>query len=217
MARGVVVAICLLVCPALMWATARAGLSRWHSASYAREYSLGAAERAVRLSPHDPAAHYFRAELLAANRRNDEASEGFQRAAALRPRAYFLWLRLGLVRETGGDLPGALAAIREGVRLAPFYAEPRWILGGALLRAGERERAFAEVSRAVASDPKFPPQALEMLWEASGGDAGEMARGISPQSAAARDALARFFVERGATTAAAALLRQASNAADGER
>jgi tetratricopeptide (TPR) repeat protein len=185
--------------------------------SHAREYSLGSAERAVRLSPHDPAARYFRAELLAANRRNGEASEEFQRAVVLRPRAYFLWLRLGLVRETGGDQPGALAALEEGVRLAPFYAEPRWILGGALLRAGERERAFAEISRAVASDPAFPPQALEMLWEATGGDASEMARGISPQTAVARDALARFFVDRGATAAAAALHRQAGNAAGSER
>lgn len=215
LARVVVVAICLFVCPALMWATARAGLSRWYSVSRAREYSLGSAERAVRFSPHDPAARYFRAELLAANRLNGEASEEFRRAAALRPRAYFLWLRLGLVRETGGDVPGALAALQEGVRLAPFYAEPRWTFGGALLRAGERERAFAEISRAVASDPKFPPQTLEMLWEASGGDACEMARGLSPQSAAARDALARFFVDHGATNAAAALLRQAGD--DGAR
>jgi tetratricopeptide (TPR) repeat protein len=194
-----------------MWATARAGLSRWYSVSHTREYSLRSAERAIRLSPHDPAARYFRAELLVASRRNGEASEEFRRAAALRPRAYFLWLRLGLVRESGGDSAGALAALQEGVRLAPFYAEPRWIFAGALLRAGERERAFEEVSRAVASDPKFPPQALEMLWEASGGDAGEMARGISPRSALARDALARFFVDRGATTAAAALLRQAGD------
>lgn len=100
------------------------------------------------------------------------------------------------------------------MRLAPFYAELRWVLGGALPRAGERERAFAELSRAVASEPAFPPQALELLWEASGGDAGAMARAISPQSAAARMALAHFFVERGATTAAAALLRQAGNDPD---
>jgi hypothetical protein len=185
--------------------------------SRAREYSLRSAERAIRLSPHDPAARYLRAELLVAGRRNGEASEEFRRAVTLRPRAYFLWLRLGLVRETGGDVPGALAALREGVRLAPFYAEPRWILGGALLRAGERERAFAEVARALASDPKFPPQTLEMLWEASGGDADELARAISPQSAAVRVALARFFAERGATTAAAALLRQAGSDAGEER
>jgi tetratricopeptide (TPR) repeat protein len=200
-----------------MWATARAGLSRWHSLSHAREYSLRSAERAVSLSPHDPTARYFRAELLAASRSNGEASEEFRRAVALRPRAHFLWIRLGLTRETGGDLPGALAAFEEAVRLAPFYAEPRWVLGGALLRAGERGRAFAQFSRAVASSPEFPPQALELLWEASAGDAGEMARAISPQSAAVRVALARFFIERGATTAAAVLLRQAGNDADRER
>jgi tetratricopeptide (TPR) repeat protein len=185
--------------------------------AHAHEYSLRLAERAIHLSPHDPTARSFRAELLLANRRNDEALEELNRAAALRPRSYSLWLRLGLVREDGGDLPGALAAFQEGVRLAPFYAEPRWALGGALLRAGERERAFEEFSRAVASDPAFMPKALELLWEASGFDAGAMARAISPQSAAARTALAHFFVERGAATAAAALLRQAGNANEEER
>jgi O-antigen ligase len=216
-ARAAVVALCLLYCPALMWTTARAGLSRWYSVGRAHEYSPRLAERAIRLSPHDPTARYFHAELLLARRRNDEALEEFQRAAALCPQAYVLWLRLGVLRETGGDLPGARAALQEGVRLAPFYAEPRWVLGGALLRAGERERAFEEFSRAVASDPAFPPQALELFWEASGGDADAMARAISPQSAAARTALAHFFVERGEATAAAALLRQAGNDANQER
>jgi O-antigen ligase/tetratricopeptide (TPR) repeat protein len=215
--RAAVVALCLLCCPALIWATARAGLSRWYSVAHAHEYSLRLAERAIHLSPHDPTARYFRAELLLARRKNDEALEELQRAAALRPQSYSLWIRLGLVREDGGDLPGALAAFREGVRLAPFYAEPRWALGGALLRAGERERAFEEFSLAVASDPAFPPKALELLWEASGFDAGAMARAVSPQSAAARTALAHFFIERGAANAAAALLRQAGNDADEER
>lgn len=215
--RAAVVALCLLCCPALIWATARAGLSRWYSVAHAHDYSLRLAEQAIRLSPHDPTARSFRAELLLANRRNDEALEELYRAAALRPRSYSLWLKLGLVREAGGDLPGAMAAFQEGVRLAPFYAEPRWALGGALLRAGERERAFEEFSRAVASDPAFPPKALELLWEASGFDAGAMVRAVSPQSAAARTALARFFVERGAATEAAALLRQAGNDADKER
>ncbi|HEX8557494.1 MAG TPA: O-antigen ligase family protein [Pyrinomonadaceae bacterium] len=214
--RAAFVALCLLCCIALTWATARAGLARWYSASSLSENSLGSAERAIRLSPDDPTPRYVRAELLFAGRRNEEALEEFSRAVALRPRAFYPWLRLGLVREKGGDTPGALAAIREGVRLAPFYAEPRWILGGALLRAGERALAFAEFSRAVASDPAFPPQTLELMWEASGGDADAMARDLAPQGAA-RAALAHFFVERGALNAAAALLGEAGRGADERR
>jgi tetratricopeptide (TPR) repeat protein len=114
-------------------------------------------------------------------------------------------------------LTDALAAFQEAVRLAPFYAEPRWMLGGALLREGERERAFEEFSRAVASDPTLTPQVLELLWEASGGDADAMARAVSPQSAEARAALAHFFAERGAANAAAAPLGQAGGDADRER
>jgi O-antigen ligase len=215
--RAVVAVLCLLCCPALMWTTARAGLSRWYSVGRAQDYSPGLAERAIRLSPQDPTARFVRAERLLAGRRNDEAMEEFRRAAALCPQAYVLWLRLGVLREAGGNLQGALAAFQEAVRLAPFYAEPRWMLGGALLRAGEREPAFAEFSRAVASDPTFTPQALELLWEASGGDADAMTRAVSPQSAEARAALAHFFAERGATTAAAVLLRQTGNNTDEKR
>jgi O-antigen ligase/Flp pilus assembly protein TadD len=215
-ARAAVVALCLFCCPALMWTTARAGLSRWYSVGRAEDYSLQSVERAIRLSPNDAAARFSRAELLLADRRNGEAFEEFSRAAALSPQAYVLWLRLGLLREAGGDLTDALAAFQEAVRLAPFYAEPRWMLGGALLREGERERAFEEFSRAVASDPTLTPQLLELLWEASGGDADAMARAVSPQSAEARAALAHFFAERGAANTAAPL-GQAVGDADRER
>lgn len=216
-ARVAVVVLCLLCCPVLMWTTAHEGLSRWYSVGRADERSLRVVEQAIRLSPHDPTAHYFRAELLFAGHRHDEALEEFRRTVRLRPQSYSLWLKLGLLREVGGDLPGALAAFQESVRLAPFYAEPRWMLGGALLRAGERERAFAEFSRAVASDPVFTPQGLELLWQASGGDADAVARAVSPRTAAARNTLAQFFVEHGAATVAADLLRQAEENAEQER
>jgi hypothetical protein len=90
---------------------------------------------------------------------------------------------------------------------------PRRIAGSLKLFAF---RALAEFSRAVASDPAFPPQALELLREASGGDADAIARAVSPQSAETRAALAHFLAERGAANAAAALLRQAGNDADEE-
>jgi O-antigen ligase len=216
-ARTVVVCAFLVVCGALMWATARTGLSRWYSLSRAREYSLRSAERAVGLSPHDPTARFFRAQLLFAHGRNEEALEEFSRAAALRPRDYHVWINLGFARERDGDFTGALAAFREAVRLAPFYAEPRWVLGGGLLRQGERAAAFEEFSRAIASDPELPPTGLEMLWEASGGNAGEVTRLISPQSPAAHVELARFLLNHGEADAASTALRRAGDTADAER
>jgi O-antigen ligase len=215
--HAAIVCVFVLGCSAGIWATAHAGLSRWHSLSCAPEYSLRSAERAVNLSPHDPTTRFFRAQLLFAYGRNEEALKEFRRAAVLRPRGHFVWINLGFAREREGDLPGALEAFEEAVRLAPFYAEPRWVLGGALLRAGERVRAFSEFSRAIASDPELPPPGLEMLWEASGRNAGEVSRVVSPQSTAAHVALARFFLSRGETAEAAALLRRAGVAADAER
>ena len=205
--------ICLLSCSVGMWATARAGLSRWYSDG---EYSLSLAEKAVRLSPSDPAAHFFRADILSTNDPR-AALEEFESALSLRPHDHFIWINLGLTREKGGDMPGALVAFQEAVRLAPYYVMPRWRFVNALLRAGQRERAAVELSRAIASDPEFLPQILAQLWRALNADADAMIKVISPPSPATQLLLARFFKKHGQMAEAIALLRRAGSVADAER
>jgi O-antigen ligase/Flp pilus assembly protein TadD len=216
-ARACAVISCLLICVAAVWATACAGLSRWHSASDAREYSLSSAERAVRLSPSDPVAHFFRARTLSDSGRDAEALEEFTNTVALRPQDHVMWAYLGIARENSGDAPGALATAQEAARLAPFYAQPHWTLGTALLRAGQQQRAFAELSRAAASDPEFLPQTIGILWGGLGGDAGAMIQVLSPQTPAARLALAHFFAEHDRLAEARTLLSQAGSIAARER
>jgi O-antigen ligase/tetratricopeptide (TPR) repeat protein len=212
-----VVATCLLICAAAAWVTARAGLSRWYSTSHAREYSLASAERAVQLSPSDPVAHSFRARLLWEGHKDAEAEAEFARAVALRPRDYLLWMGLGFARARGGDAAGALAAAQEAARLAPFYAQPRWALGTALLRTGESQRAFVEFSRAAAGNPEYLPQTLDLLWRGLGGDARAMVEMVAPQNPQTQLALAHFFAEHDKIGEAAALLRQAGGYASRER
>jgi O-antigen ligase/Flp pilus assembly protein TadD len=214
--HAVMTILCLLACFVAVWETARAGLSRWYTMSGAREYSLALAEEAVRLSPSDPVAHMYRSNMLSADGRDADSLEELERAAALDPEDNSLWMQIGFAREAAGK-PDALAAFEQSVRLAPFYAPPRWEFGTALFRAGRREQAFVELSRAVESDPKFLPRTLNLLWVALDRNAGAMERVIPPRSTAAQLAFIRFFIEQGKTGEAIALLRQAGSAADTER
>ena len=63
------------------------------------------------------------------------------------------------------------------VRLAPFYAQPRWYLGNMLLQAGRLDEGFAELRRAVKSDPSYLPDTIQRATEAFAGDSGAIAKG----------------------------------------
>ncbi|MET0623683.1 MAG: O-antigen ligase family protein [Pyrinomonadaceae bacterium] len=216
-ARAAAVVLCLLACVVAMRETARAGMSRWYSLHLAQEeYSLALAARAVRLSPSDPIAHLYRSNMLSAEGRDDAGLEELERAAALAPEDYSLWMQIGFAREAAGRAD-ALSAFDRAVYLAPFYAQPRWQLGTALFRAGQRERAFLELARADESDAGFLPQTLDLLWVAFDGDADAMERALPPQSAATRLAFVRSFIEHDRTDEALKLLRQAGSEADAER
>jgi hypothetical protein len=141
----------------------------------------------------------------------------FERAVALRPRDYALWLDLGRARNQAGDDAGALSAFKEATRLAPFYAQPRWQMGNTLYRAGRLDEAFAEMRRAVESDPGLLPQALDMAWAASDGDPQAVEQALQPQTPSLRLALAHFFVKHAKAREAAEQFRAAGRATDEER
>lgn len=103
------------------------------------------------------------------------------------------------------------------MRLAPSYGQPRWLLGNALLQAGQRERAFAELSRAAASDPGLVSQTLNLLWQALSQDADALTRALSLQTPAAQTELARFLLEHGREAEAVAVLRRAVGLSGTER
>jgi tetratricopeptide (TPR) repeat protein len=215
--RFAMAVLSVLVCVVAIRETARAGLSRWYSMAHEREYSLASAEQAIRFNPSDPAARFFYANMLSGQARNGRSLKEFEHAVALNPQDHMGWASLALARDQEGDPAGAVAAFQEAVRLAPYYPNPRWQLGNALLRAGQRERAFVELSRATASDPQFLPSMLELLWDDLNGDADAIIKVIAPQTAATQLSLARFFKEHGKISEAIALLRPLGSAADAER
>jgi len=169
------------------------------------------AAAAARLAPDDPQAHFTLARLAEMSLLPDElpaAVAGYERAAALSPNDYRLWVELGRARSAAGDAEGAERAHRRAVELAPNYPGPRWHLGNLLLRQGRIEEAFAELRRAGDADPAtYRPQVFNMAWGAFGGDVGRL-RELGGDSAAARAALADYLLGRGRLDDALALWRE---------
>lgn len=207
----------VLVCSWGIWNSGRAGLSQTLASYGLATGQQVMAEQAVRLGPAIPETHYVRASLLFNRGELAEAISEYERAVALRPRDYALWLELGRARDQANDTEGAIAAFKQSVRFAPFYAPPRWQLGNTLYRVGRFDEAFEELRRAAASHPKLLPQIFDLAWAATGGDALAIERAVQPQTDAARLALARYFVRRGKTGEAVAQFRAAGAVADEER
>jgi hypothetical protein len=182
------------------WAPEVEGMSR---------ASMAAA--ATRLAPDDPQAHFTLARLGEMSFLPEElpaAVARYERAAALSPNDYRLWVELGRARSAAGDTGGAERALRRATELAPNYPGPRWHLGNLLLRGGRTEEAFAELRRAGDADPAtYRAQVFNMAWGAFGGDTARL-RELAGDSAASRAALADYLVGRGRLDDALALWRE---------
>jgi tetratricopeptide (TPR) repeat protein len=195
----------------------RAGAGRLLSKYAGDRISVETAREAVRVSPEDPETHSALGLALYNTEGAGGALEEFERAAALRPRDYFLWLQLGRARDEAGDAEGAGAALREAMRLAPFYAEPRWQYGNVLYRRGRTDEAFAEMRRAAGSNPSLYPAFADLAWGTYGGDARAVESAASPGDAAERLALARLFARKGRGAEALALFRASGEVGKDDR
>lgn len=184
-----------------------------------------AADEAISLAPLDAEAYSSRAVLFAGAGQASEAVAAYERALSLRPRDYALWLDLGREREEAGNVAGALAALRQSATLAPFYAQPHWQLGNALLRSGSLnngdaaslEEAFDELQRASRSDPTLFPKLIELSWSASGGDPQAVEQLFHPEAPEEKLALARLFAKHGHPDAAVRLFEAAGEVGKEER
>ena len=132
------------------------------------------AELMVTLAPSDPQTHYAAALLLDGSFEPSDferASYHYERAAALAPYNYFLWLELGRARERRGDREGGLKALGKAKELAPNYSSVRWSVGNALVRQGSVEEGFDEIIGAVGGDEKYASPAAGLAWQIAEGDA----------------------------------------------
>jgi hypothetical protein len=176
--------------------------------------NAAALDAATRLTPADAEGHYARAALANYVGQPTAALSEIELAVSLRPHDYYLWLELGLTRDQLEDTAGALSAFNESVRLAPYYAQPRWQRGNLLFRAGRYDEAFADLRNAAVSNPELFPNLVDLAWGTSQRNPKLTAQIVQPQSNSAHLALARFFAAHGKPDEAIAHFKLAHNPSD---
>jgi tetratricopeptide (TPR) repeat protein len=215
--RLLLVATAIGACLFAIRSGAAFGVSRLLATYSLTARHLGAAKRAVQLTPKDAEAHFASAVVLGMSETPGQSVPELEQAVALRPCDYTLWQQLGLLRDQAGDKAGAVAAFNESVRRAPFYSQPRWNRGNVLLRSGDYEAAFADLNQAAQSNPDLIPILIDLAWGISRGDvklAEELTRINGDKM---RLAFAKLLARRGKGQEALAQLRAAGNVPEAVR
>jgi tetratricopeptide (TPR) repeat protein len=162
--------LAIALCLFLIQASARFGFSRLLTRYALITHSTSVADAAVQLNPSDPDAHRARAAAHNYQQQPAEAAISLESAVALRPRDDYLWIELGNTREELGDTAGALAALDEAVRWAPYYAHTHWQRGNLLLRMNRSAEGFADLRQAATANRKYLPNLIDLAWGISKGD-----------------------------------------------
>src|SRR6185295_4680361 len=163
------------------------------------EHRLETAQMAVNLAPNDPLPHWRLGNLALKELPPDQISmvvAEYEKAVSLSPHDYRLWTEFGGALEQAGDFEKAERALREGVKLAPSYAYPRWILGNLLLRTDRYDEGFAELRRASEENEQFQSQLFNLAWQLNKNDF-EALRAAVGNSKGIRAAFSKYLVERG--------------------
>lgn len=195
--RLVLLLAVVLVFVFIFWIAAKAGFSRFLGKYASITGDLGVADRVTGLTPSDPESHRIRAAVLYKLKQLPQAAAELELALSLRPRDDSLWLQLGMLRDELEDSSAALIAFNESVRLAPYYALPRWQRGNFLLRQGRFGEAFADLRQAAASNPDYIPTLIDLSWGISKGDQQAAEAYAQITTSQMRLAFAEFLARRG--------------------
>ncbi len=194
----------------LTWTSVRAGFSSLLSTYASKSYDLEAAEVAVNLSSNSPEAHYARGTIFEARNEMGAAAAEYQQAVAGRPEDCIYWLSLARTRELNGDNAAALAAARQAVLWAPYYAQPHWQLGNILVRAGQTNEGFKELRIATASDPRLLPGVMNLAWTLSNNNAQFVERAVQPKTPQEFKSMGQYLRSIGQLDAALVHLQRVS-------
>jgi hypothetical protein len=165
----------LLIAAAVCIALASLTSARWLIANTiaSRAVYKEIAELGTILGPSDPQTHLVNAALLEKTFFPEDLTRSigeYERAVALSPADYVLWLELGRARARVGDSPGAETALRRSLELAPNYSSVNWTLGNFLLRQNKTAEAFDRIRRAADSDRQYANPAITNAWQVFDGD-----------------------------------------------
>lgn len=180
--KAVAVAACLAML-AVGWFSIR-----WHFAN-AVGHKLNPRQQESRLvldwlidqAPDDPQIRTSAGRVLETTFDMADATRSiteYERAAALSPGNYLVWLDLARARSANGDIDIARAAYENALRLAPNYSSVNWAFGNFLVRNGDTVRGVDLISKAANSDPTFASASVSVLYMIFDGDAGRIAAAL---------------------------------------
>src|SRR6185436_13741625 len=195
--RVAVTILLIAFCLFLIQASARFGFSRMLARYALIENSTPAADQAVRLTPFDADVHRSRATILNRLQKPAETAQSLETAVTLRYRDDILWIELGNTREELGDTSGALAALDQAVRWAPYYAHTHWQRGNLLLRMRRSNEAFADLRDAAAGNPRYAPNLIDLAWGISRNDLKTTKALLDIKNDNERLALIRYLARKG--------------------
>ena len=126
--------------------------------------------RAARLEPGNADAWYRLARYRELDFEHADlplAISLYRRALDVDPRSAFYWTDLANAYETAGDPANAREAFLMAKSVHPVSAQVAWRYGNFLLRQEQLAEAFAEIRRAVTTDPKLAALAISRCWRSS--------------------------------------------------
>lgn len=156
------------------------------------------ADLAVDWAPGDPQTHFASAvlydrTLLPADQKRSLGE--YEKAVALSPHNYILWLEYGKALERNGDSTRAEASLKRALELAPNYAAVQWALGNLMVRNGETAAGFEQIRKAVDGDPQYAASAASFAYQYFDGNVDE-ARKVAGTSTRANAALALLLIHQ---------------------
>src|ERR1044072_3746144 len=178
---------------------------RWYLANTIAEYfhpennRLATAQLAVGLGPSDPLPHWRLGTLIQRELPPDTIGlvvSEYEKAVSLSPNDYRLWMDYGGALEQAGDFERAEKALRQAVKLAPTYGQPRWYLGNFLVRTDRYPEGFLELQKASEANEQFQSQLFNLAWQLNKDDFNALQAAVGP-TPGMRAGFAAYLVKRG--------------------
>jgi tetratricopeptide (TPR) repeat protein len=96
-----------------------------------------------------------------------QAIAAYRKAVEDDPNSARYWMDLSGAYEAAGDMQQARASLDHAKEVYPLSAEVAWQYGNFLLREQELTKGYAEIRRAVISDPSLLQLAISRVWRSN--------------------------------------------------
>lgn len=150
--------------------------------------ALAASRRALELEPWMPEAVLARAQLMSAQRRNEDAERDFKEAVRLNPTSYFTYYAYGRHCLAMGQVEQAGELFRASARLAPEEYTPLGMLSFALQKLGRDDESREVMIKAL--------QLIERYLQEHPDDEAALGRGAIMAARLGQQARATEYAER---------------------